>query len=84
MMHQSSHHATTCGGEGENEKITVLLFQIFLPVKLVWKWDCGGDLRLLSWTAWTHVFSLLEKNKNKNTASGGCESPFSQGGSRQR
>lgn len=52
-------------------KITVLLFQIFLPVKLVWKWVCGGDLRLLSWTAWTHVFSLLEKNKNKNTASGG-------------
>lgn len=40
-MHQSSHHATTCGGEGEKKKrgkITVLLFQIFVPVKLVWKW----------------------------------------------
>lgn len=39
-------------------KITVLLFQICLPVKLVWKGVFGGDLWLLSWTAWTHVFSL--------------------------
>lgn len=45
-------------------KITVLLFQICLPVKLVWKWVFGRDLRLLSWTAWTHVFSL-KKNKLK-------------------
>lgn len=63
MIHQSSHHATTCGSEREKRTITVLLLQIFLPVKLVWKLVCGGDPSLLGWTGWTHVFSLLEKIK---------------------
>lgn len=49
-------------------KVTVLLFfQIFLPVKLVWKWDCGGEAAQLdSLDPCFHSWK-----KNKNTASGG-------------
>lgn len=70
-MHQSSHHATTCGGEGENEKLQCFCFRFFF----LSSWSGNGIVVEISGCSAGQLgpmcFHSWKKNKNKNTASDG-------------